>query len=91
MITKTTRYLDAQGRIILPPHIRRHLNLAAGNLVEVALDDDGTIRIRATEERCSICGESVEGEHHAEITIGSSKKLFCYNCALAIVKATETM
>lgn len=86
MATKTTRYVDDQGRIVLPAHIRTALNLASGNVVEVALEDDGTIRIRPTYERCCICGEGVEGQHRAEITVGTGKKFICYNCSQAIIR-----
>lgn len=33
MEKKSTRYLDAQGRIILPNHIRKALNLVPGSAV----------------------------------------------------------
>lgn len=80
---KTTR-MDAQGRIILPPHIRKELNLNAGQLVSVSLEG-GIIKIIPTEDRCSICGES--GDRYAEITVGPSKKRICCNCAQMIVRA----
>ena len=84
MATKSTRYLDNQGRIVLPNHIRKALNLNSGNVVEVALEDDGTIRIRATDSRCCICGGSVEGKHHVKLT---KDKLVCFNCSQEIAKA----
>lgn len=84
MATKSTRYLDDQGRIILPSHIRKALNLSSGNVVEVALDDDGTIRIRPTKERCCICGGSVESKHHTHL---SKDKLICFDCAQNVAKA----
>ncbi len=87
MATKSTRYVDNQGRVILPAHIRKALNLGPGKSIEVSLDDDGTIRIVAVRERCSICGESVEGKHHTKVTVGTGEKLFCYNCCQAIARA----
>lgn len=87
MATKSTRYIDPQGRIIIPKHIRKALNLNTGNVVEVSLDDDGTIRVRASYERCTICGEGVEGRPVAEVTVGSGRKLVCYNCSQAVARS----
>lgn len=80
MAVKTTRYMDAQGRIIIPTHIRKALNLTAGKCVEVDMDDTGTIRITPTEERCVICGEPVSNKAH----ITASGKNICASCARAI-------
>lgn len=89
MATKSTRILDPQGRILIPNHIREVLNLKAGNHVEVALEDDYTIRIRVTEARCTICGESVEDKRSVAITAGQGQKHICCHCALKIVKVME--
>lgn len=83
---KTTRYLDQQGRIILPNHIRKALNLTAGKVVEIDMDTDGTVRIRATKERCALCGEGIEGVPHMTITVGTGTKHICAACAEQIKK-----
>ena len=80
------RYVDPQGRIILPAHIRKALNLQPGNLVSMEVTENGTIKIRVEEERCSLCGESVEGKHHAKIKVGPVTKNVCYNCSQAIAR-----
>lgn len=87
MTTKATRIIDPQGRVILPPHIRKALNLNGGNVVEVRLEDDGSIRIRPTSERCCICGEGVEGKNFTQLTTGPFRKLICYHCAQQVAKA----
>ena len=76
--TKTTR-MDAQGRVILPPHIRKELNLNPGQLVNVSLEG-GTIKIRPAEERCAFCGEAATDKHIA----GPKETRICRRCALAI-------
>lgn len=76
--TKTTR-MDAQGRVILPPHIRKELNLNAGQEVEVTLEA-GTIQIRPAEERCILCGEATTDKY----IIGPNEKRICRSCAMAI-------
>ena len=88
MATAKATRMDAQGRVILPPHIRKEMNLTPGQLVNVSLED-GTITIRPDEDRCCICGESGENMSYAEVTIGPSKKRICRRCALAIAYATE--
>ena len=86
--TKTTR-MDAQGRVILPPHIRKEMNLTAGQLVTVSLEG-GTIKIQPTEERCAFCGEATKDQY----IIGPTEKRICRSCARAIattVKKEETV
>ena len=86
MTTKTIRYVDDVGRIILPNNIRKALNLQKGTALEIELESSGTIRIRCITERCVLCGETVEGKPRAELTIGPDKKYVCCACAQAVVK-----
>lgn len=83
MTTKATRYMDEQGRIILPSHFRKALNLTAGSVLEVELEDNNTIRISPTSERCCICGGSIEEKSYAEL---SKDKKICYGCARKIAE-----
>ena len=81
--TKTTR-MDAQGRVIIPPHIRKELDLNAGHQVTVSLEG-GVIQIRPAVERCAFCGgvadsmpfESLSGAH------------ICRSCAAEISVALK--
>ena len=82
---KTIRYLDPQGRVILPSHIRKSLNLTTGSVLEVNLEDDGTIRITPTEERCVVCGSAVKEKY-----IRPHDRLICEDCAIAISFAVHT-
>ena len=82
MAHKYTRNMDDQGRVILPSHIRKSLNLSAGSVVEVDMEDDNTIRIKPTAERCCICGGSIE-EKPLEL---SKDKKICFGCAQRIAK-----
>lgn len=77
------RRLDEQGRVIIPNHIRKGLNLGPGSLVEITMAEDNTIQIRPAEENCCICGKSLEGKD----TINVAKhKMMCLECAEAIAK-----
>ena len=77
-ITKNTR-MDAQGRVILPPHIRKELNLNAGQAVTVSLDG-GTIKIQPASERCAFCGETATDKY----IVGPKETRICKSCAQAI-------
>lgn len=86
MATKSVRRLDDLGRVVLPSNIRKALNLGPRSVVEVDLDDDNeTVRIRTTSERCSVCGEPIDGRPHAEVD-ANGKKLVCYRCAQAVAQ-----
>ena len=86
---KEKRYLDAQGRVILPNHIRKALNLKKGSLVTVTLNDDGTINIKPEAKRCHICGANISDEDHS-LKIGSSldPKFVCNGCVNKIKEET---
>lgn len=75
--TKTTK-MDAQGRVILPPHIRKELNLNPGQPVTVSLEG-GTIKIQPARERCDFCGKAAD-----RYFIGPNGKRLCKSCAMAI-------
>lgn len=87
MATKSLRFVDNQGRIILPAHIRKALTIGKGHTVTVELDDDGSIRIRAVKERCCICGDAVNQKNFTEVTVGADEKIVCYDCAQAIARS----
>lgn len=57
MATSKITRMDAQGRVIIPPHIRKEVGLNAGQQVTVSLEG-GTIYIRKAEDRCVICGDT---------------------------------
>lgn len=88
-MAKTKRVkVDAQGRVLIPPHIRKELGLNAGQVVEVSLED-GIIQILPTGDRCYVCGES--GADLIEVTIGPGKKHICNHCANVIARATKPL
>lgn len=86
MELKSTRYLDQQGRVIIPSYIRKALALHTGNCVEVTMSDDGTIRVRPTGERCSVCGE-VMSKAAVAISTDAGTKRICAKCAEQISTA----
>lgn len=85
MAVTATRYVDPQGRLILPAHIREAMNIGTGRVVEMTLEDDNTVRLRASEARCHLCGNSVEEKPHMASLFGSDRKNICRSCAERIV------
>lgn len=84
MATAKATKMDAQGRVMLPPHIRKELNLNPGQIVNVSLEG-GTIMIRPEEERCVFCGEKPTDKY----IIGPKETRICRSCANAITYATK--
>lgn len=84
MATAKTTRMDAQGRVILPPHIRKELGLSAGQLVSVTLER-GTIKIQPAEVRCAICGKATDDQ---SLRISKTTHI-CKSCAQKIVAFVE--
>ena len=85
MATSKTTRMDAQGRVIIPPHIRKELDLNAGQKVTVSLEA-GVIQICPAEERCAFCGRAVNDD----LPFGSvTGVLICRSCAEEIAEALK--
>lgn len=54
----TIRKIDPKGRVILPSKIRKALNLQPGKIVEIEVQEDGTIKVRPVEVRGSEYGNT---------------------------------
>lgn len=80
MKTKSVRRLDAQGRVILPSHIRKAMSLTQNSAVTIDMTEDGKIVITPTQERCCICGEGVAGQPHMTIETWNGSKYICESC-----------
>lgn len=71
------RIIDAQGRVLIPAHIRKALNMTDGKFVEVTQNGNG-VMITPSEHRCDICGRII-GNHKQY----KSKKV-CIPCMKAL-------
>lgn len=86
MSTKSRRYVDNQGRVVLPSHIREAMNMVSGSEVSIDLVGETEIRIRPKRERCSVCGESIEGKEYVDVEANGVKHI-CHKCTLAASQA----
>lgn len=84
MRANSIRRLDGQGRVILPAHIRKALNLTTDSAVTIELKD-GEIRIKPAKEQCCICGREAR-EDAMRIDSG---KLVCQRCVKIIKEETK--
>ena len=55
MIFTNFREIDKAGRIVISKDIRRHLNIGAGDMLQINADNE-CITIRKAEPTCVFCG-----------------------------------
>lgn len=82
-----TRFVDKQGRIIIPAHIRNDLNIGTGHTVTIEQEGKDSIRIRVVPDRCCICGDAVDNKRFTNVPVGSETKPVCFDCAQAVAKS----
>lgn len=70
--TGMTRKVDGLGRVVLPAELRAQLSIAAGDLVEISVDERRVV-LEKLEQRCVFCGATTELREF-------SKKLVCASC-----------
>lgn len=88
MNTKSIRRLDAQGRVILPSHIRKAMNLTESSVVEITMNEDSSVTIRPAEKRCCVCGEKANGPG-VIVQAMNGQKFICKECADVIAYSAE--
>ena len=67
MIYTNFREIDKAGRIVIYKDVHRHLNIQAGDVLQINADDE-CITIRKAEEKCVFCNSlenltAFEGRH----------------------------
>ena len=77
--TGIVRRVDELGRIVLPIELRRTLDIAEKDSVEIYVDKD-TIILKKFSSACTFCGEG-------EDVIDFKGKYICPNCLAQIKKA----
>ena len=70
--TGIVRKVDELGRIVLPAELRRTLNIAEKDPLEIYVDGDSVI-LRKHEDRCIFC-ESFQGKHISIKCLAQLKK-----------------
>jgi transcriptional pleiotropic regulator of transition state genes len=77
--TGIVRKVDELGRIVLPIELRRTLDIAERDELEIYLDDDKVV-LKKYEPACCFCGE-------ARDMVNFSGKLVCKSCIAKLNKA----
>jgi AbrB family transcriptional regulator, transcriptional pleiotropic regulator of transition state genes len=55
MSSGVSRKVDRLGRVVLPAELRKDLEINEGDLVDIAVDDDGRIVLEKVAQRCVFC------------------------------------
>ncbi len=79
MIYTNFREIDKAGRIVISKDIRRHLNIQAGDVLQINADDE-CITIKKAEPKCIFCNTLdnltlFEGRHVCAGCLGKLKNL----------------
>ena len=72
MIYTNFREIDKAGRIVISKDIRRHLNINAGDVLQINADDD-CITIKKAEAKCVFCNAQ-------EDLLALDGKYLCRSC-----------
>lgn len=89
---KVNRCLDPQGRVLIPAYIREKLDLSTGQNIELTLTEENTIVMRATAEKCQLCGKTEdqeEGGKFIRIQAPQGAVPVCHICAYKIAIELE--
>ncbi|MGE4274077.1 MAG: AbrB/MazE/SpoVT family DNA-binding domain-containing protein [Desulfitobacterium sp.] len=81
--TGIVRRIDDLGRVVIPKEIRRTLQIAEGDPVEIFTEEEGIIlRKYQPSETCAFCGE---GDKLHQL----SGKWICRKCAVTLARALD--
>ena len=73
---KTTYKIDSLGRVMIPAHMRKRLDMEKESFVTLEIDGTG-IKIRKAQEHCAICGKKIKYETASRTAAGSA---ICSDC-----------
>jgi len=81
--TGIVRSVDNLGRIVLPIELRRTMDLAVGDLLEIFVDGENIV-LRKYRPGCVFCGEA---DPQKIKIVGVHGKIICRKCTTTIVNA----
>lgn len=88
-MVEKNHFIDRFGRIVLPAHIRKQMNVGEGKVIHMAVNKNGELIIKAIPARCYTCGGALGKRPHATLTPSTGEKFICYDCATKIVDIFE--
>jgi transcriptional pleiotropic regulator of transition state genes len=78
-----SRKVDRLGRVVLPSELRKQLEIREGDLIEIAVDEEGRIVLEKVAHRCVFCRSTGPGVELREF----EHKLVCQPCVVALTGA----
>lgn len=82
-------FIDRFGRIVIPAHIRKQMNVGVGKVINMTVDKNGTLIIKPIPARCYTCGGDLGRRPHATLSPSTGEKFICHDCATKIVEIFE--
>jgi AbrB family transcriptional regulator, transcriptional pleiotropic regulator of transition state genes len=79
--TGVSRKIDRLGRVVLPAELRKQLEIREGDLMEIAVDDDGRVVLEKVALRCVFCRATPPGVELKEF----QQKLVCEPCVEKLI------
>jgi transcriptional pleiotropic regulator of transition state genes len=80
-----SRKVDRLGRVVLPAEIRKELEIAEGDLLEIALDDDGRIVLEKVALRCVFCRRGAPTVELRELEL----QVVCTSCVEKLIAESD--
>ncbi|MBE6934892.1 MAG: AbrB/MazE/SpoVT family DNA-binding domain-containing protein [Ruminococcaceae bacterium] len=77
--TGIVRKVDELGRIVLPIELRRTLDIAERDQLEIYIEGNDTIVLKKYQPTCVFCGSAVDVHHY-------KGKCICTDCAKGILE-----
>jgi transcriptional pleiotropic regulator of transition state genes len=80
-----SRKVDRLGRVVLPAELRKELEISEGDLLEIAVDDDGRIVLEKVALRCVFCRRSAPAVELREFEL----QVVCSTCVEKLVADSD--
>lgn len=85
MASGISRKVDRLGRVVLPAEIRKELEISEGDLLEIAVDDDGRILLEKVALRCVFCRRGAPTVELREFEL----QVVCSSCVEKLVADSD--
>jgi transcriptional pleiotropic regulator of transition state genes len=81
MSSGISRKVDRLGRVVLPAEIRKQLEIGEGDLMDIAVDDQGRVKLEKVALACVFCRSTAPAVELREF----QEKLVCEPCVEKLI------